>query len=71
MQLDDPPFKGDGNCVGTACRLELMHDVLAMIVYGPFRDPQDPGYVPGALPSLIHRSTFLQESIAVGFDFLP
>ena len=34
----------------TACGIELMHDVLAMIVYGPFRDPQDPGYVPGALP---------------------
>jgi len=26
-----------------------MHDVLAMIVDGPFRNLQDPGYVPGTL----------------------
>ena len=49
VKLDEPPLEGDGYGVGTACCFEFVHDVLAMIVDGPFRDPQDTGYVPGAL----------------------
>jgi hypothetical protein len=50
VKLDDPPFEGDGYGVGTAPRIEFMHDVLAVIVHSPLRDPHDFGYVPGAFP---------------------